>query len=205
MDDLVSDTQSLLSDSSSIVSSVLNDDNTFHAALKLHSHLPEPGRITLQENKAVRPLQDTEELFQVMAVSLQLRKNLLITRNFHKLSMAELISYHTTQLRRMTVDVWLDLSRHDAVEQLLSVDADQVNIDSTVSLQLQLAHVLHRCDVWEEHTSLRAVCVVSDEQPPEQVREAVQQVLRTIRVIAVRGGMPTVLLAGMIMRRACEN
>lgn len=100
----------------------------------------DPTRSALQENKSTRPLQDTDDLYRAMSVCLKLRKNLLIPRNFHKLSIAEITLFHSEQLRRMTVDVWFDLSTDEAVQHLLSFQADLVNIDSTVSLQLQVRY-----------------------------------------------------------------
>lgn len=134
-------------------------------------------------------VRDVMEWTRICNDALTLGKHLVVTRNFAQLDKDLIVGYArksrktkiATEAARMRIDIWAAFDPRDAD-------------DGALSLQLQLAHVLHRTDIWSESTALRLVAAVLDQSEMVETRRRLQSVLRRfrfqaeLRVLPILGG-----------------
>lgn len=114
------------------------------------------------------------EYLNLLRDTLYLGRNVIIGQSFNLINKDAIESFSKRSKARgsrqkSTIDVWMT---HD----------QSLDLKGSVSLQLQLAHILHLTDVWSDHTDLRMMVAVEKESEVKARRAEVEETLLSMRI-----------------------
>lgn len=120
---------------------------------------------------------DLDEYMEMIKDCLLLKKNIVIARNFQKLSEINLKPQsfweRLLNIKCKNIDVWM-----------LCLNENNDEIESTISLMLQIAFLMRRSGSWKKYHKLRIHVIIDQNSNPKEEKKRVSHLLQIARVKA---------------------